>query len=291
MTVPTFHLALVDRPHTRALGAIETDGYKLDVEFASFEEVRRGFLDEGRWDAAEFPLGRYIALKAAGDRNLTAIPVFPWRSFRHGAIYVRDDGSVSAPSDLERRRVGVTDWHQTAGIVARGLLANEYGVRLDRIDWVAAGLDAAPRPDPLPVPEPRGFAVQRSDTPLATLLQQGKIDAIIAADRPRGSGSRQLLADHSEAETAWFSRTGIFPVMHVIAIRRKSLSGRPTLDALHQLFEQAKASSSLAQEAKWNYGLDENRAALDRLLDDAFAQGIGETRLETEELFGPSVLP
>lgn len=285
MTVPTLHIALPERPHTRNLASVATEGYALDVEFGSFEEVRHGFINEGRWDATEFPLGRYIALKAAGDESLIAIPVYPWRSFRHAAIHVRDDGSIASPADLEGHRVGVSDWHQTAGIVARGLLAKEYGVRLDRIDWVAAGVDGPPRVDNYPVPAPRGVSLARSAVPLATLLRQGEIDAIIAADAPRDGGTRPLIADVEQEEEAWFARTGILPLMHVIAIRRSALDKIPSLDELHRVFDLAKASSIAALDAKWRYGLKENEAALDRLLDDAFAQGIGERKLTQKDLF------
>ncbi|MFK8250050.1 hypothetical protein [Ancylobacter terrae] len=285
MTVPTLRLALPERPHTLALASIATDGYALDVEFGSFEEVRHGFINEGRWDATEFPLGRYIALKAAGDASLIAIPVYPWRSFRHAAIHVRNDGSITSPADLEGRRVGVSDWHQTAGIVARGLLAREYGVRLERIEWVVAGVDGPPRVDTFPVPAPRGVALARSPVSLAELLRQGEIDAIIAADAPRDGGTRPLIANLEQEEEAWFARTGIFPLMHVIAIRRSALGKIPSLDELQRVFELAKASSRPALDAKWRYGLKENEAALGRLLDDAFAQGIGERRLTPQDLF------
>lgn len=288
MGIPNFDLAVVRRPHTEALPTVATDGYALNVVFAEFEEVRRRFLGEGAWHAAEIPLGRYIALKAGGDETLTAIPVFPWRSFRHGAIYVRTDGSVERPADLEGRRVGVTDWHQTAGIVARGLLAAEYGVRLDRIDWVSGGLNGAPRPEVAPVPEPRGFSLSRTDTPLGKLLAAGEIDAIISADPPTGpaaEGAKPLLKDHEALEASWYEQSGIFPLMHVIAIRREALDKIPSLDELHRVFEIAKSASDASQDAKWRYGLSENRAALDRLLADSFAQGIGARHLNSEDLF------
>jgi 4,5-dihydroxyphthalate decarboxylase len=289
MAIPDFDLALVRRPHTEPLPTVATDGYSLNVVFTEFEEVRQRFLGEGDWHAAEIPLGRYIALKAGGDDTLTAIPVFPWRSFRHGAIHVRNDGSVTRPADLEGRRVGVTDWHQTAGIVARGLLAREYGVRLDRIDWVSGGLDGPPRREVAAVSGPRGVSVRSVETPLGRLLETGEIDAIISADPPKGQAdgaTTPLLPDHEAAEQTWYAQTGIFPLMHVITVRRTALDRIPSLDELHRVFEVAKSASTASRDLKWRYGLAENRPALDRLLADSYAQGIGARQLEADELFG-----
>ncbi len=291
MRTPSFEIALVERPHTAALGTPPIEGFNLDVIFAPFDEVRQGFLGKGLWDAAEMPLGRYIALKAAGQDALTAIPVFPWRSFRHGAIHVRADGSIRHPTDLHGRRVGVTDWHQTAGIVARGILAREFAVDLQAIEWVAGGLDSPPRENVAPVPDPRGFAVSHSDRSLASLLSSGEIDAIIAADPPTSATLpvTRLLENSDGLEEASFASTGIFPLMHTVAIRRGALDTQPAARSLEKLFTAAMSRSPVAGDPKWQYGLRRNLVAIERLLEDAFQQGIGLRRLEPAELFLPGL--
>lgn len=291
MTVAAFDIALVKRPHTENLPGIKPVGFKLRTEFLDFQDVRRRFLGAGEWDAAEVPLGRYIALKAQGDDTLTAIPVFPWRSFRHGAIHVRNDGTVANPRDLEGRRVGVTDWFQTASIVARGLLANEYGVRLDRINWISGSIGGQAHQEVAAVKAPCGFVAEEASAPLSSLLAAGKIDAIIAGETLAGhkDGSvTHLIADHEQAEAAWYEETGIFPLMHVIAVRRAALGTGLSTGELERVFETARRTSSSSSDVKWRYGVTQNDKALNRLLSDAFAQGIGERPLRPGELFETS---
>src|SRR2546421_9821112 len=121
-------LAINDYDHVRDLveGDVEAEGIELTWLRLSVEETFFRFVRFREWEVTELSLAKYCALRAAGDDSVIALPVFPSRSFRHSAIFVRDDGPVDDPSALAGRRIGVPEWTQTATVYARGLLQHQY---------------------------------------------------------------------------------------------------------------------------------------------------------------------
>jgi 4,5-dihydroxyphthalate decarboxylase len=269
------------------------------------------------WDVSELSMGRYVSFVSQNDPSLTAIPVFPSRVFRHSCLYVRRDGRVKAPADLRGRRVGVPEWAQTASIYARGFLMHEYGLRLQDVEWHQTGVNQPGRAEPVELKLPAGVRyVPRTDKSLNTLLLAGEIDAIMTARAPeafeRGDPNIvRLFPDYRQVEEAYWRKTGIFPIMHVVAVRRDVFERNPWIAInLFKAFEEAKRRSiarvldvgaarvpipwgfSHAAEARatfgddfWPYGIEPNRPTLTAFLRFAHEQGVCHRLVAVGELF------
>ena len=178
-------LAVGNFDHVRDLtsGAVVPKGIDLTcLVFERVEEIFFRFLNFQEWEVSEVSFGAYVARISQGHEDLVAIPVFPARSFRQSALYVRRDGSVNTPEDLAGKRVGVPAWSQTAGIYARGWLMHQHGLRLQDVEWFQAGLDQPGRTEPVEVDLPQGVTVMNlPDRTLDEMLLNGGIDAIISA--------------------------------------------------------------------------------------------------------------
>lgn len=313
-------LAISDYDHVRDLiaGVVSAPGIELAVETLPVGEIFQRALRGQPWDVHEMSLGMYVARLAAGDRSLAAIPVFPSRMFRLSAFFVRAEGGVRRPQDLRGRRVGDPDWAMTAGIWARGWLQHEIGVQAAEIEWVQAGLDSPGRTETLAFRFPPGLRrTARPDTSLDAMLVSGEVDAVLSAQPPRaffapGGGVRRLVADVAAAERDYARRSGIFPIMHVIALRRELAEEPGVAAALLAGFEAAKRRSlarlrdsmasrfpypwswDLAAETEalfgpdpWPYGVARNRPTIEAFLDFCAEQGVGPRRVAAEELFVP----
>lgn len=320
MTVPGLVVAVGDYDHTRDLVSGRVRPVGLDATVLAIdtpEELFGRVLDGGEFDAAELSLAVCSTLLARGDDRFVALPVFPARSFRHAAIYVRADGP-SAPAGLDGARIGIPAWAQTAGVYVRGMLAAEHGVRLEGVRWIQAGVDAPGRTEPVTVDYGRFDVTPAPGRSLDDLLLAGEVDAVISA-RPPASIERddprvrRLYADPGEEERAWFARTGIFPIMHLVVVRRgayapdmavalidafqeakrRSLErmGRPTVPSLPLPWAATHARQARAAlgDDWWPYGLEPNRATLAAFLSDAQAQGLTQRRLAPEDLFPPEL--
>lgn len=317
-------LAIHDYDHTRDIvtGKVPVEGVSLRTIELTPPELNARFSKLREWEISEFGLGKYIALRAAGDDGITAIPVFPARAFRQSAIYVARDSELHALEELAGRRVGIPEWAQTAVVWARGLLAERHGVDLASIDWYQAGVDQPGRAEKVAIRLPAGVRLTpRPDATLQDLLLAGELDALITAQPPAafadGDGRiRRLLADPRAAEEAYARETGIFPIMHLIAIRRDAYDANPWIARnLMTAFETAKRRSVerltdamsprlplpwIADDTArawaafggdpYAYGIEPNRRTLDALLGYATAQGVAARRLAVEDLFAPTVL-
>lgn len=312
-------IAVGDYDHVRDLagGRVEVGGRAVRWLPQDAPEGMFGKLLAGEWDGAEFSLAVLAGRLSRGHDDLIGIPIFPARSFRHAAIYVRARAGVAAPADLVGRRVGAPVWAQTAGVWVRGILARDYGVPLDAVSWHLAGVDEPGREEPVEISPAASIAIERHpQSSLDQLLRDGLIDAAISARPPRcvidGSGvAVPLFDDPMAAEVEWFGRSGVFPIMHVVVLRRAVLERDPGLAAaLVEAFEAAKRRSlarladatiphaplpwvarqlgearRLLGEDPWPYGLAANRPTLERFLGLAFEQGVTAKELQPEELF------
>jgi len=272
--------------------AFEDDGYGHEQFLA------------GNYDAGEFSLANYCALKSRGEPYM-AIPVFPNRKFRHSYIFVREDSSLKEPAQLKGKRVGIPGWLNTCGLWARGILSDEYGVRPRDIHWISR------RKTPLDVALPAGteFAVAPGEGTLAARLLKGEFDAIIVPDFPEEKGWRRLLADSRAVEQDYYRRTGIFPTSHAITFHKayldkyppaaqemftacceaKTLALRDDADATYsnfawnrQVWEEQRA---VMGADPWKYGIKGNEKALNTLIRYAGEQGLLKKPMTIADLF------
>jgi 4,5-dihydroxyphthalate decarboxylase len=317
MTRLRLTLAIGDYDHTRdlALGAVRPEGIELVHLALPVEEIFFRFTKYREWDVSEMSFGKVVSLASQDDRSLVALPVFPSRVFRLSSIYVRAGGPVRSPGDLAGKRIGVPEWAQTAAIYTRGYLAHELGLPLEGIEWVQAGLNEAGRVEKVALKLPPGLRLRPvRDATLNDMLLAGELDAVLSARPPRGfaeSGIARLYPDYREPEEAYFRKTGVFPIMHVVALRRDVFERDPWVAMnLLKAFEEAKRRSlarladvtashaplpwigdyvartrRLFGEDPWPYGVEPNRRTLEAFLGFAFEQGVCHRRLALEELF------
>ena len=317
MTRVQLSLAIGAYDHVRDLvsGSIQPEGIELIAHELAIEEVTFRFTRFGEWDASELSFGKTVALLAQDDAQIVPIPVFPSRVFRHSAIYVREESGVHNPKDLEGRRVGIPEWAQTAGIYVRGLLQHEYGVNLASIDWLQAGVREPGRGEKVALQLPAGIRLTPvPDKSLSQMLAAGELDAVISARAPQNA--KRLFADYQSLELAYWKKTRIFPIMHVVVLRKdvyqrnrwiamnllkafnaskqQSLARVIELGVSHAplpwVADHAARWRELAGEDFWPYGVEANRATLEAFLQYSFEQGVCRRRLKVEELFAPETL-
>lgn len=301
-------LSLAISPYDHARG-LDPQGIALDVLELPIEEIFYRFTRFREWDASEMSFGKTLSLLSQPGADIVAIPVFPSRVFRHSAIYVRP--SIKAPKDLEGKRVGIPEWAQTAGIYARGLLQHEYGVDLASIEWLQAGVREPGRVEKVALQLPEGLRVTPApDKSLAQMLASGELDAAISARDP---GGQRLFSDYQPVEAAYFRKTRIYPIMHVVVLRRAVYErDRWIAMNLMKAFDEAKRRSmarlveiglshvpmpwlpeharrwrELAGEDFWPYGIEANRPTLEAFVQYAFEQGVTARRMAVDELFAP----
>lgn len=317
-------IAIGDYDHARDLtsGRVKVEGVDLVVLNLQPEEIFYRFIVHREFDISEMSMGKYISLRSQGDRSISAIPVFVSRVFRHSMIYVRDDGKITRPEQLKGKRIGIPEWAQTATIYSRGMLTHEAKVPLASVEWVQAGVNEAGRTEKVKLKLPRGVKYRSvPDSSLTELLLSGKIDAILSARPPKalGRGIRRLFGSIEQVEKveeAYFRKTGIFPIMHVVAVRTEVLDRHPWVAMnLMKAFEESKRRSlermtditashapfawvpghaarmqSLFGADFWPYGLEKNRVTLEAFLKFGFEQGVCHRKLSPEELFPKQIL-
>jgi 4,5-dihydroxyphthalate decarboxylase len=316
--------------HTRDLteGVVPVAGVKLTTFSLPIEETFYRFLHHREWDVSELSFAKYIALRAAGDTSLIALPVFPSRVFRLSSIYVRRDQQARFQDlkALKGARIGVPEWAQTAAVYTRGYLQHEAGVALDSVHWTQAGVNQPGRKEKVALSLPDGVKLNvRSDTSLNDLLIAGELDAVFSARPPAGlitatDGAEaplvRLLPHARELEAAHFDKTGIFPIMHVIVLRQAVLDAHPWIAMnLMQAFDQARANavervaditashtplpwvSDLMRESTARFGpdpfacgLEPNRATLEAFCRLSAEQGVAAQLMRPEALFPATTL-
>jgi 4,5-dihydroxyphthalate decarboxylase len=312
-------LAISDYDHTRDLtrGLIEPDGIRLVGLGLGIEEIFHRFTRYREWDVSEMSFGKYSSMRSQGDDSLVAIPVFPSRVFRLSSIYVRRDSKLKSLDQMRGGRVGIPEWAQTAAIYSRGYLAHHAALRLEEIAWFQAGVNQPGRAEKVELRLPQGLSLTRvTDRSLNAMLLAGELDAVMTAHPPQGfedgSGDAiRLLPNFMSLEEQYWGATGVFPIMHVIAIKAEvARDHRWVAQSLYEAFEAAKqrslerlrdADSSLlpiidsaaAMEVSsrlfgsnyWPYGVEPNRTTLETFLRYAYEQGTCHRMLRPEEIF------
>ena len=315
-------LACWDYDRTRALadGRVTPEGIDLNLVPLHVEETFFRMLRNREFDAAEMSLSSYSVSLMRDDPAFVAIPIFPSRFFRHSCIFVSARSGIREPKDLVGKRVGVPEYQMTAPVWIRGILSDEYSVDPASVSYFTGGEEEPGRDEKLKLSLPDRFSV----TPigpgqtLSAMLADGEIDALHTARTPstfysRPDDVRRLFPDFVAVETDYFRRTKVFPIMHVIALRRDVYeANRWIAQSLFKAFVAAQAlaydnlrvTSALTSMLPWQvaaveqavavlgpdwwpYGFAENRAVLDTFLRYHHEQGLSGRRLQPEELFAP----
>jgi len=315
-------VAIGENDRTRALidGSVAIDG--VDPVYMPLvpEEIFFRAFRAAEFDICELSLSSYAIKTAQGDCPYVAVPAFVSRAFRHNAVYVRTD-RIKKPADLKGKKVGVPEYQLTANVWARAFLDDDYGVKPADIHWIRGGIAQPGRPEKLTVKLPAGVRLDNAPegATISALLEAGEIDGFIAPRPPSLIEKRHphigwLFPDPVAAAKDYFKRTGLFPIMHVLGIRRALAEQHPWLPgAVLKAFEQAKrlaveelADTTVAKvtlpfveemlrdarafmgEDFWSYGVAPNRKVLDYFLGQHHAQGLSSRRLSVDELFHPA---
>jgi len=312
-------VALGDYDRTLALkiGLVRPEGVELNVLTLSPEEM---FYRMGRFrefDASEFSLSTYTIRRGRGEPFI-AIPVFPSQSFRHSAVFVRDGAGIREPRDLRGKRMGVPKYHMTAAVWIRGILEDEYGVAPKDMQWFEGGEGAKVKEVDVSLPPEIDLHHVPGDRTLGEMLVAGELDAFMGARKPAAfsRGVSRLFPDFRRVERAWFEKTGIFPIMHTVALKAELATEHPWLPrSLYTAFAEAKqhayrrldSTAALATSLPWQiaeaeetqalmgddpfaYGIARNRKNLETLVGYSHRQGLAPRRLALEEMFAESLL-
>ena len=315
MTNLTAGLLFSDRIEALLVGRVSLTGRTLSISCRQAQPLFRAVLREAAFDVAELSLCSYIAAVAAGRSAYVGLPVFPSRAFRHGNLYVRSD-RIRQPEDLAGKRIGLIDFQQTAAMWLRGILADEYGVQRESVTWITGGLHAPELSDRVSSHPPAGMTIHRSPEALDTLIRAGEIDAIISPAAPHSHADpavpvERMWPDFAGAQRDWWQRCHIFPIMHVLVVRRTCVEADSALPAaLCEAFDKALVLArrdlvqrdfpklalanqyAAAQEADtqfgadlWATGLGPNRRVLETALANAHADGLTKGALAVDDLF------
>lgn len=316
-------MACCDYDRTGALfdGRVGVEGCDVRAVAIEPEEAfHRGF-KYNEFDVSELSLSSHCATTARGDNHYVAIPVFVSRLFRHSGIYIRTDRGIDRPEDLKGKLVGLPEYQITANVWIRGILQDEYGVRPADIRWRRGGVEEAGREERSPITLPPDVELRQvaDGQTLSQMLRDGDLDAVISARAPscflqNAPNVARLFPDYPATEAEYFGRTGIFPIMHVIGIRRSLLERDPWLAvSFYKAFAEAKRlcmaemgqighlftslpwgvaeferMKALMGDDYWSYGIEPNRHVLETFTRYSFEQGLSARRLPLTDIFAPS---
>ena len=229
-------------------GSVQPQGIELNYLNMPVEETFFRMLRHREFEVAEMSLSSYTVSSFKPERPFVAIPIFPSRFFRHSCIYVNADAGIREPRDLIGKRVGNPEYQMTAPVWIRGILSDHYGVPVDSVTYVTGGEEEPGRSEKLKLDLPANIRVEpiNETQTLSQMLLDGEIDALYTARMPSsfrsGNGRvKRLFEDYPEVERQYFRDTGIFPIMHTVAIRRDVYeANRWVAQSLYKAFVQAQ---------------------------------------------------
>ncbi len=295
----------------------------IDLNFIPIDSPREIFdrmAGKNEFDACEMSSSEFISRLSANQCPFVAIPVFPSRCFRQNFIAIRKSSGIKGPKDLEGRRVGVALYTQTAAIWNRGYLQHDCGVDLSKVHWVQGAINKAGKhgdPTVMPLVKPVPIEINDSGKSLSDLLDERSIDAILGTRLPEAMRHNKdivrLFPDFREREKAYYRKTGIFPIMHLVVIRKDVYERHPFV--ARSLFRALGESKRIALEKMrdtgalrymlpwltadldeidevfggdpWPYGLEPNRVTLQTLIDYMVEQYLIKAPVQVDELFVP----
>jgi 4,5-dihydroxyphthalate decarboxylase len=313
-------IACGDYDRTRAIkdGRVPVEGCAVTYIPLEPEEVFFRAFRYQEFDVCELSFSSYLRVTDAGTSGYIGIPAFVSRVFRHSGIYVRTDRGIRTPQDLKGKVIGLPEYQITAVVWMRGILEDEYGVKPTDISWRSGGIEQPGRDERTPLAPIPGLDLKPipNDKTLSGMLAAGEIDAMFSARAPscflrRAPHVDRLFPNTREVEAAYYRKTGLFPIMHLIGVRKSLAEQHPWLPAsLYKAFCAAKAlameevrdinalrvtlpwleaecleTMALMGEDYWRYGVAENRKDIETLARYAHEQGLVKQRLGVEQLF------
>jgi 4,5-dihydroxyphthalate decarboxylase len=308
-----------DRTRPLMDGSVRPNGIDLNYIVVPLQDLFRRMVQHEEFDAAEMSLSTYVALVASGVRSFVGVPVFPSRNFRHGYLFVNASAGIDRPEDLRGKRIGVPEYQMTAALWIRAILQHDSGVAPSEMTWFTGGMRSPGyvlRAD-VAMPSDVELSVIPQDRHLEEMLDAGDLDALISPVRPssmvNGAGIvRRLFTNHREVEKDYYRRTGLFPIMHTVVVRRAIYENNPWVPAnLFEAFERAKRQGRermlvtgplavslpwipadleeiddvFGGQDPWIYGVEPNRKVLEAVIQYSFEQGLSERMVALEELF------
>lgn len=316
-------IAISDYDHMRdfRLGVVRAEG--LDPTFLTMEihEIFSRFAFNREWEVSEMSFAKFIAQATGENSDIIGLPVWTSRQFRFSSFYYNVHSGIREPRDFAGKRIAVPEWAQTAAVYTRGWLQHNAGVDLTSIHWVQAGTEQPGRIEKVDLDLPKGLTLERvADKSISEMLASGEIDGAMVAREPlvfqrRHPDVKRLFPDYRAMEEAYFDETGIFPIMHIIALRRDILKDNPWI--ARNLFNAFNESKALAVERSlelsvsrycvpwlndhaakmkqkfggdfFPYGIEPNRKTLEAFLQYAFEQGIARGHAKPEDIFPPGL--
>jgi 4,5-dihydroxyphthalate decarboxylase len=315
-------IAMGDYDRTRALldGRVQIDGVDPVFMTLSPEETFFRAFRGLEFDISELSFSSYLVKASRGESPYIAVPVFLSRAFRHTSIYVRKD-LIKRPEDLKGGRIGLPEYQLTANVWARAILQDDFGVTPADVTWVRGGIDTPGRPEKIKLQLPPNVRLEQAPEgrTISELLDQGEIDGFIAPRPPSAQALRNpdvgwLFDDPTATAKDYYRRTGVFPIMHVVGVKRELAERHPWLPgavlkafteakarALEQLGdtsatkvtlpfveEQLKAARETLGPDFWSYGVAPNLRTLETFLRHHHGQGLSARRMEVSEIFHPA---
>lgn len=307
-------------------GRVTIPGVELDSVLATTAKLFPLAVSDAPYDITEMSISSYVLQISRGEGEYTAIPAFVSRAFRHSGYFARKGSGIDSPADFAGRRIGVPEYQMTAALWMRGILSDEYGVDARSVHWRTGALDQGVRRERLELDLPEGMIVEpiSEGETLQDLLIRGEIDGMLAPKPPQSflDGDDRfvrLFPDYEAAEQEYHAKTGFFPIMHLIGVRKSLVLENPDLPRL--LYEGFVASRDAAIERLrkvwlgnanrlslpwlnasmertlralgtdyWSYGFKTNRAELEAVCRYSVEQYLAERIVAPEELFPASML-
>jgi len=317
-------IATTDYDHFRdfRLGLIRAEGIEVNWLTLGHHEIFSRFTFNREWDVSELSFAKFLAQVTRKDSDIIGLPVYASRLFRFASFYVNRKSGIKTIQDLRRKRVGVPEWAHTAAVYMRGWLMHEGGVALSEIEWVQAGTNEAGRVEKVELSLPKGVRVtSMAEKTLSGMIASGEIDCAIIARPPNSFRENhpdvvRLFPDYEALEQRYYQQTRVYPIMHVIAMRKSLLDPQPWIARnLYNAFEESKRRSlerildpavsrypipwltsyALRMQQMFGgdpfpYGIESNRPTLELFLRYAHEQGIAHRLASPEEIFPPGIM-
>jgi 4,5-dihydroxyphthalate decarboxylase len=304
------------------LGLVRAEGIDANWLTLGHHEIFSRFTFNREWDVSELSFAKFTAQVTRKDSDIIGLPVYASRLFRFASCYVNRKAGIMTAKDLRGKRIGVPEWAHTAAVYMRGWLMHEGGVALSDIDWVQAGTNEAGRIEKVEVSLPKGVRLtSMPEKTLSGMIASGELDCVIIARPPNSFREKhvdvvRLFPEYETLEQRYYEQTRVYPIMHVIAVRKAILDNQPWVARnLYNAFEESRRHSlerildpavsrypvpwltayatrmqQMFGGELFPYGIEANRPTLELFLHYAYEQGIAHRLAKPEEIFPAGIM-